>query len=201
MLLPPTGAKHVLNNTMKFKTLTHYNLPGHAHELTFSCHNKQNFLVHDEICGRVIEAMEYSRRLHSIHIWAYVIMPNHVHLIIFPLKSEYQISKILWALKYPVSRWAICQFESHARNLYAMTEELSPKNLITHKFWQRGGGYDRNLTTPDIIWASIDYMHNNPVRKRLVEIALDWKWSSAGFYAGSATYPMRMDFETLPFGM
>jgi putative transposase len=191
MLLPPTGAKHVLNNAMKFKTLKHYDLPGHAHELTFSCHNKQNFLAHDEICKQVIEAMENTRQLHSIHIWAYVIMPNHVHLLIFPLKNEYQIGKILWALKVPVSRWENSQ----------RAENSPSRRSTTQSFWERGGGYDRNLTTPDIIRASIDYIHNNPVRKRLVETPTDWNWSSAGFYAGSATYPIRMDFETLPFSM
>jgi putative transposase len=49
-------------------------------------------------------------------------------------------------------------------------------------FWQAGGGYDRNIKTPGTLNKMIDYIHHNPVRRGLVERAVDWKWSSAGWY-------------------
>jgi hypothetical protein len=39
----------------------------------------------------------------------------------------------------------------------------------------------------------IEYIHNNPVRRGLVERATDWVWSSARFYAGETAVPIRMD--------
>jgi hypothetical protein len=52
------------------------------------------------------------------------------------------------------------------------------------RFWQSGGGYDRNITSPRTLLAAIDYIHLNPVRKGLVEQAADWQWSSARHYQG-----------------
>jgi putative transposase len=52
------------------------------------------------------------------------------------------------------------------------------------RFWQEGAGYDRNLTSPSAIEASLDYIHSNPVKRRLCERAIDWKWSSARWYLG-----------------
>jgi putative transposase len=51
-------------------------------------------------------------------------------------------------------------------------------------FWQSGGGFDRNIVEPRTLMAMIDYIHMNPVRRGLVERPTDWKWSSAGWYAG-----------------
>lgn len=46
-------------------------------------------------------------------------------------------------------------------------------------FWQRGGGYDRNVRGEDALREKIGYIHANPVRRGLVERAEDWVWSSA----------------------
>ena len=47
------------------------------------------------------------------------------------------------------------------------------------RFWQVGGGYDRNLQSAKVIHASIQYIEANPVRTKLAENPEDWKWSSA----------------------
>jgi hypothetical protein len=43
----------------------------------------------------------------------------------------------------------------------------------------------------------IDYIHDNPVRRRLVERPGDWAWSSFGWYAGITPFLLEMD-RTLP---
>ncbi len=50
------------------------------------------------------------------------------------------------------------------------------------RFWQEGPGYDRNLSSPAVIEAAIDYIHLNPVRRGFVQQAVDWTWSSASWY-------------------
>jgi len=62
--------------------------------------------------------------------------------------------------------------------------------LVAFRFWQEGPGYDRNLQHEDSVLASIDYLHNNPVRRGLCRSATEWFWSSARFYA---TEPPRQD--------
>jgi putative transposase len=69
---------------------------------------------------------------------------------------------------------------------------------VTHRFWQRGGGYDRNLRSAHETWEKIDYVHNNPVERELCATPLEWMWSSAGDHAGSRTGAIKIDFETIP---
>jgi putative transposase len=64
------------------------------------------------------------------------------------------------------------------------------------RLWQEGAGFDRNVYTAEAISASIDYIHNNPVKRGLCERAVKWKWSSARFYLG--TLPCQQE-AGLPF--
>jgi predicted RNA-binding protein YlqC (UPF0109 family) len=87
-------------------------------------------------------------------VWAYVIMPRHVHLIIKPVEENYSISKMLQSIKQPVAQ------------RYNMMKQGNP---LIKAFWQSGGGYDRNITDFDTLVSAIKYIHNNPVRKALVD--------------------------------
>src|SRR5690606_29172863 len=49
-------------------------------------------------------------------------------------------------------------------------------------FWQKGGGYDRNIRNPGELRRQIDYVHTNPVKQNLAAQPVDWKWSSARWY-------------------
>ena len=62
-----------------------------------------------------------------------------------------------------------------------------------YHFWQKGGGYDRNITEPKTLAQEIDYLHRNPVRKGLVEQASRWKWSSAAWFEGTGDSPLVVD--------
>jgi prepilin-type processing-associated H-X9-DG protein len=64
---------------------------------------------------------------------------------------------------------------------------------VRHRFWQPGGGYDRNITSSAVLRAVIDYLHANPVRRGLVARAEDWEWSSARWYAGLRPVKLEMD--------
>ena len=86
------------------KKCKRYNVPGQAHELTFSCYHGRAFLKNPAACRFLAEAIEvYSMKL-SFELWAYVFMPEHVHLLIYPTERDYSISKILQGVKLSVSR-------------------------------------------------------------------------------------------------
>ena len=68
---------------------------------------------------------------------------------------------------------------------------------IERRFWQAGGGYDRNITDPDTARPVIDYIHHNPVRRGLGRSPEEWHWSSARWYAGIRPIPLEIDPPTL----
>jgi putative transposase len=80
-----------------------------------------------------------------------------------------------------------------------MTRLAVPRagGIVEHRFWQAGGGYDRNVVEQRTLLKVIEYMHLNPVRRGLVELPEDWEWSSARWYAGIRPVPLEID-PTLP---
>ncbi len=143
-----------------------YNDPGDAHELTFSCFRRYQFLARDRTRNWFIEALEAAREKWGFHLWAYVLMPEHVHLL---------IHAPIWIPRITVREG----------------------KRVRRRFWQPGGGYDRNSCDPSTAHSMIEYFHANPIRRNLVARAEDWEWSSARWYAGIRPVPIEMD-ATLP---
>jgi putative transposase len=93
----------------------------------------------------------------------------------------------------PVQRKALRFVRQHAPAFLERLKDAQPNGEVHYRFWQRGGGYDRNVTEPATLRQMIDYIHNNPVRRGLVREPTEWIWSSARFYAGQEQVPIRMD--------
>jgi REP element-mobilizing transposase RayT len=62
----------------------HLHEPDAAHELTFSCHRRFAFLRAERTCAWLADAIDKARYEHPFLLWAYVFMPEHVHLLIWP---------------------------------------------------------------------------------------------------------------------
>lgn len=153
---------------------------GHAHEITFSCNRKIPFLSKVRPCQWLAEQLDQVRKELQYDLYAYVFMPDHVHLIVKPKVAEYNISTFLKMLKEPVSRRAIQHLREHSPE---WLEEIRHHRgrRIEYRFWQPGRGYDRNIDRKQTLHHMMDYIHMNPVRKGYVENASDWKWSSASW--------------------
>ena len=165
--------------TDKRKTCKRWNEAGHAHALTFSCFRRQPFLNKDRSRQWMIDGIDRAREQHRFHVWAYVIMPEHVHLLLWPTEHVYSISAMLGTMKQSVAKRALIFVKRNAPEFLNRMQDVQPNGKRFHRFWQRGGGYDRNLTEPKTVWATMDYIHANPVRRGLCRRATDWPWSSA----------------------
>ena len=181
----------------KYKTCKRYDVPGHAHELTFSCFQGLKLLSKDRPRRWLIESVDRARARHAFDVWAYVIMEEHVHLLIWPREDSYSISKILNAIKWPVARRALNYLREADSSWMERLTDRQPSGRSTARFWQRGGGYDRNIMEESTLPAVICYIHDNPVRRGLVDTPSDWHWSSAAWYERRADVPLSVD-DTLP---
>lgn len=178
------------------KQCVRYNIPGHAHELTFSCFQQRRFLSSKKACSYLAEAITTSKLKYNFHVWAYVFMPEHVHILILPLNNDYSISNILASIKQSSSRRILNDLRKHK------PEKLAPfmtgqKNRL-YRFWQDGGGYDRNIIKVSTLKKVVDYIHGNPVRKGLAETPEQWKWSSAGFWLSKTVGEIPVDKDSFP---
>ncbi len=157
----------------------HYNIPGHAHGLTFSCFKGIPFFNDNATCESFLLELERTRREFSILIWAYVLMPNHVHLLIWPTKKDYDISKICKSLKGRFARRHIAHLKKVENNTLLTRCTVIEKGVNKHRVWQRGGGFDRNVWNAKDIGNTISYIEANPIRQGLAFQSEEWKWSSA----------------------
>jgi putative transposase len=110
-------------------------------------------------------------------IIAWVFMPEHLHLMILPCMEIYSISDILKSIKQPVARRMIGLLKK--KNPGALKFLDTGLERPRYRFWQDGGGYDRNYWSTDEVIKKVNYIHRNPVARGLVEHECDWKWSSA----------------------
>ena len=178
------------------KKLKHYDIPGHAHFLTFSCYRRLPLLSKDRTRWWFLEALEKARRKCRFDLWAWVVMPEHVHLLLYPREARYRMARILASLKKPVGTQAIAYLQQHAP---AFLDRLTVVNRSRtyHRFWQAGAGQDQNLEDPRAIHRVLGNIHGNPVRRGLVQRPEEWFWSSAADWAGEQHGPLRVD-RTLP---
>ena len=97
-------------------------------------------------------------------------------------KNRYSISMLLQAIKRPFS-YRIgkeLRLTGHPLLNVLAARERSGKRVF--RFWQPGGGYDRNLIGAESLRKAMEYLHNNPVRKGLVSSPAEWLWSSSCRY-------------------
>jgi putative transposase len=170
---------------------THYTQLPHAHYLTFSCYRrlwlfKDHFLYQQFICN-----LDEVRTQLNFKLYGFVIMPNHVHLLIFP-QPDSSMSQLLSLLKGRFAHQAIAHLKRNWPQVHSRLKIIH-KRETSWRFWQAGGGYDRNVYSDDVFVQTLEYMHLNPVRKKLVQSALDWKWSSAAYYHNGQSDLIRID--------
>jgi putative transposase len=188
------------------KRCKRYNVPGHAHYLTFSCFHRQPFLTLDPPRRWLTEALVAARSKIAFDLWAYIIMPEHAHLLVWPREAT-TVSEILRLVKLPVVKRA--RLWAHGHHAFA-SESMAPTTLLhemadtapngraSYRFWQRGGGYDRNLWSPEEIHEKIHYIHANPVRRGLIERLEDWPWSSYATWMNVGEPVVPIDKHSVP---
>ena len=142
--------------------------------------NFSNLLFDDQLKIIIINSLQYLVKQQLIEVYAYVIMPNHIHFIWSMLKSNGKES--------PAASFN--KFTAHQFRRYLMVN--NPTKLIkyssqkmdrTYQFWKRDA-LAIPLTTDEILIQKLDYVHDNPIKERwnLCEYPESYRWSSASFY-------------------
>jgi putative transposase len=144
------------------------------------------------IRDRFKEYLAAARRLFHFNLYAWVIMPEHAHILFWPLIPQYPGGLVLRELKREfaievIGRW---------RELKAPILSRLVTPVGTTRFWQHGGGHDRNIFTPEEFEKRMNYIHNNPVKRGLVQRPEDWPWSSIHWYRDDRANTIPLD--TLP---
>ena len=165
-------------------------------ELTFLCYQRFPFVKRDRTREWFVAALQKARQRWPVDLWAYVLMPEHVHLLVRPREPGIKLGRFAGFVKEHTARPALRWLKANAPQFLSRITVVEG-SVTRRRFWQPGGGYDRNVTEERTLESMIGYIHMNPVRRGLCERATDWEWSSARWYAGIQPVPIEMD-ATLP---
>ena len=120
-------------------------------------------------------------------------MPEHIHLLLRP-KDGGKISGVLKYVKQSSSKRILAHLNEIRPTYMQRFMVVGPDGSSANRFWQSGGGYDRNLISEKAIVASLNYIHANPVTRGLCEFVSDWPYSSARAYMdGLGDPPLDVD--------
>jgi len=90
-------------------------------------------------------------------------------------------------MKQPTSKEIRKLLEANRSPLLQQLTVRERPGKYCFRFWQEGPGFDRNIFTAEAISASIEYIHENPVKSGLCQRVIDFKWSSARFHLEQIT--------------
>ena len=120
-------------------------------------------------CAQIVEDAFLFSDGTRYRLFAWVVMPNHVHAVI-----------------QPMGNWALCKIvQSWKRHTARQINRLLNPGIRSEAtaLWQREY-WDRFIRDARHLQNAIDYAHQNPVKARLVSSPDDWLWSSAWRFSG-----------------
>jgi putative transposase len=136
------------------KNLKRYYGRGDLHFITFSCYRRQPFLGTPQARNVFISSLAQTRACFSFLLVGYVVMPEHIHLLISEPANDTP-SETIMSLKHRVSFGV-----------------GSPAHFSDPRF------YDFNVHSAYKRREKLNYMHMNPIKRGLVRNPRFWPWSS-----------------------
>ena len=213
---------------MALKTI---NIPGQAYFVTSKVYKNQNIFVYDEFCEIIMNNLEFYGKSKNFKLLGYVIMPNHIHIVIWPM-GKYSISDILRDFKKRTAKEISSVLRedgirnpvvetgriknptfSDPRGLARLDQEIQPSQIKNNKYnrkikssrginklqyptfsellktftvntkkqyyklWQ-SRNWITNIYAERFLRQKLNYIHNNPVRAKIVNEVEHYKYSS-----------------------
>ena len=128
--------------------------------MTFSCYRRQPRFDHAAAYELFLHCLEDMRFRFAIRMYGYVVMPEHVHILL----SEPKHGSLADAIHY-------------LKLAFSKRHRRRPSGA----FWQKRY-HDRNVRDADEFSVKLRYLHRNPVKRGLVVEPYQWKWSSFRHY-------------------
>ncbi len=189
------------------------------HFLTFSCYRRQPFFNNAAYRDLFLHSLERIRRRYRLVVLGYVVMPEHVHLLVSEPQRE-TLSTAIQALKLSFVRSLELSIDQSGGVAVPRSrksgetwgtplsfndlQNKKKQNRVPHfspllrevgmgnHFWQ-ARFYDFNVWTEKKRIEKLRYIHRNPVKRGLVQSPEQWRWSSFRWYRSGEASPVRIN--------
>jgi putative transposase len=132
---------------------------GETRFLTCGCVGGRRLLAGRAAKTVIVDALRELVEADAIVMHAWVIMGNHLHLLVTPRAAALEDSLAILKTR--------------------AAQAIGSAAAEPHQVWERGGGFDRLIWSDRAYWNVFSYIHMNPVKAGLAATPLDWQWSSA----------------------
>jgi putative transposase len=136
----------------------------------------------------IIDSLDYCQKHKGLHVKAWVIMTNHIHLIAW-VEAPFEMNQVMRDFKRHTAMTILKQIETNQSE--SRKEQLLhnfgyfgslAKNRENYQFWQ-DGFHPIELWSDQVILQKLNYLHQNPVASGFVSEPQHWRYSSAIDYA------------------
>jgi len=152
--------------------LRRFRSSGQTHCVTFCCYHRHPAFIAPAPMQVFQAGLERVRRSFELCVYGYVVMPEHVHLLLGEPQHG-ALADAIKSLKQGVSRRLIGEAEH---------------------FWQKRY-YDFNVRNEAEFVEKLRYIHRNPVKRGLCLAAEDWEWSSFRQYTTGCAGVVEIEYE------
>jgi REP element-mobilizing transposase RayT len=162
-------------------------VPDKAYFITITCVGWVDLFTRLNHRYTIINSLKYCQNNKGLEIFAYCIMPSHIHLICSADDGK-KLSDILRDFKTFTSKQLLINIKNDPESRREWLLELFAKACAhlkrnqDYKVWQ-DGYHAEVIETPKFMYQKLKYIHNNPVTDKIVEKPEDYLFSSARNYA------------------
>jgi len=147
-----------------------------THFITFSCYRRMRLLNSASMCRLFLDTLEEMRCRFGMRVYGYIVMPEHVHLLLSE-PDQYNLAVAIHWLKLTSSKRA-----------------SALRGGIGQRLWQ-SRYYDHNVVSYEKFVEKLRYIHRNPVKRSLCEKPEGWPWSSFRHYSDGESCPVKIESE------
>ena len=174
---------------------------GNSYFITTSVNKFVKIFKEKKYIDIILENISFYREKYAFKLIAYVVMPDHIHLLIYPDQERVkEISKFVEDFKKFTARKFREQMEKDKKiswlKLFRLKE--TKKRNWEYQIWQRGFD-DLGVYSIKVVRTKINYIHNNPLRKGLVERPEDYLYSIARNYILNDHSVIKVETELVGF--
>ena len=175
---------------------------GHIHVWTISAFRRLKFFHDDGMKHIVVDSLRLLQSKHRICMIGYVVMPEHVHVLLLPHAKGSNTPMPISMLLREFKQYVGFHGKARLRDVWRQKGQLwsQPLNdwalgrLGKQLIWNKRG-YDRNIFSEHELHEKLIYCHKNPTTRELVATAEQWKWSSYRFYEMNDRSLIAMDWD------
>jgi len=158
----------------------------HLHFITTSCYRRWPLFGSAQARDCFLSIFEQTRRRYRFVVVGYVVMPEHVHLLI----TEPEVGSPSTVMQVLKQRTAFALLPRRKRQTPRQRKLFGEQPY--RAFWQ-ARSYDFNVWSTKKRVEKLRYIHRNPVKRGLVESPEQWRWSSYRHYLLNEPGPVQVN--------